>query len=120
MYYLFLWWMAGMGTIWTTKSAGMHPAGGFTAALFRCSSVTRPSHNRENGSCLGDSAWLMFDFIPRSGSTWTWTCPALETLSWQARSDIPPDGRLVSLGGGFFIVTGRSGEMDPYVRSEKE
>ena len=33
IYYGFLWWIAGMGTIWTTKALGMHPAGGFVAAL---------------------------------------------------------------------------------------
>jgi hypothetical protein len=33
IYYGFLWWIAGMGTIWTAKALGIHPAGGFVAAL---------------------------------------------------------------------------------------
>jgi hypothetical protein len=33
IYYGFLWWIAGMGTIWTAKAIGNHPAGCFVAAL---------------------------------------------------------------------------------------
>ena len=33
IYYGFLWWIAGMGTIWAAKALGSHPAGGFVAAL---------------------------------------------------------------------------------------
>lgn len=33
LYYLSLWWVAGVGTIWAVKLLGGHPAGGFVAAL---------------------------------------------------------------------------------------
>jgi hypothetical protein len=61
IYYGFLWWIAGMGTIWTAKALGNHPAGAFVAALTYAFSGFFLAH-AEHTPYICVAAWLPWVF----------------------------------------------------------
>ncbi len=61
MYYMVLWWIAGAGTIWTAKALGIHPIGGFIAALTYAFSGFFVAH-AQHTPYICVAAWLPWVF----------------------------------------------------------